>query len=91
MDKIVFALERYFGIDLKLVLSEIPAMLPDDKSRAQSLQTLVNSGILTRNEARDELRYEASDEEFADSLILPVNIAGSANDSSQGGRPTNET
>lgn len=91
MDKIVFALERYFGIDLKLVLSEIPAMLPDDKSRAQSLQTLVNSGILTRNEAREELRYEASDEEFADSLILPVNIAGSANDSSQGGRPTNET
>lgn len=88
MGKIVSAFERYFGIDLKLALTEVPAMLPDARVRAAALQSLVNSGIITRNEARMDLRYEPAKESFADELILPTNIAGSALDPNQGGRPT---
>lgn len=89
MQRIVSALERYFGYDLKIAMSEIPAMLPDDRSKSQSLQTLVNSGILTRNEARLDIRYPKHSADFADDLIIPANIAGSALDSSVGGRPEN--
>ena len=64
-------------------------MIPDERSKAQSLQTLVNSGILTRNEARNEIRYGEHSADFADDLIIPANIAGSALDSSVGGRPQN--
>lgn len=89
MQRIVSGLERYFGYDLKIATAEIPAMIPDERNKAQSLQTLVNSGILTRNEARNEIRYGEHSADFADDLIIPANIAGSALDSSVGGRPQN--
>ena len=89
MQRIVSSLERYFGVDMKIATGEVPALIPDERNKAQSLQTLVNSGILTRNEAREEIRYGKHDAEFADDLIIPANIAGSALDSSVGGRPSN--
>lgn len=91
--KIIKALERYFGYDLKPAIGEVPALLPEAKERADSLSTLANAGIITRNEARVELRYPLyktpDSEEMADQLILPANIAGSAADKTQGGRPPN--
>lgn len=89
MGKYVSAYERYFGIDLKLALADVPAMMPEARDRAASLQALVNTGILTRNEARNELRYINMVDEIADKLILPANIAGSAVDPNAGGRPPN--
>lgn len=89
MGKYISAYERYFGMDLKLALSDVPAMLPDARERSASLQALVNTGIITRNEARSELRYPAMADEIADKLILPANIAGSAVDPNAGGRPPN--
>ncbi len=93
-NKFISAFEVYFGYDLKPAIAEIPAMLPEARERADSLASLVNAGIITRNEARSELRYKkyAAPEgvdDFADELILPANIAGSAQDKTQGGRPTN--
>lgn len=90
----VKALERYFGYDLKPAIAEIPAMLPEAKERADSLTTLTNAGIITRQEARTELRYPsyvtpAGEDDFVNRLILPANIAGSAADKTQGGRPSN--
>jgi hypothetical protein len=49
--------------------------------------TLVNGGIITPNEAREELRYEKVIEADADKLRVPANIAGSASNPSEGGRP----
>ena len=52
--------------------------------------TLVNGGIITPNEGRIELRYEAKETYQSadpDELRIPANIAGSAVDPSQGGRP----
>lgn len=89
MGKYVSAFERYFGMDLKLALADVPAMMPEARDRASSLQALVNTGIITRNEARNELRYEPVDDDIADKLILPANIAGSAVDPNAGGRPPN--
>lgn len=86
--RLISGMERYFGIDLKPALAEVPAMLPDAKERASALQSLVVAGIITRNEARAELRYGKANESFADELVLPANIAGSALDATQGGRPT---
>lgn len=87
MGRVVSALERYFGFDLKLATADVPALLPDARVRSQSLQSLVNSGILTRNEAREDLRRPKATEDFADALIIPANIAGSNLDPNQGGRP----
>lgn len=89
LNKILAAFERYFGFDLKAAIGEVPAMLPDLRERGAYLTSLVNSGILTRNEAREEIRYSASEDEIAGKLILPANVAGSNNDPNVGGRPQN--
>ena len=57
------------------------------REATQYYQGLVNTGIMTINEARGELRLEPSTEEHADLLRIPQNIAGSAEDPSEGGRP----
>jgi hypothetical protein len=50
---------------------------------------LVNGGIITPNEARDALRYEKL--EGSDDIRIPANIAGSAANPNEGGRPTNSS
>ena len=87
VDNIVANFEIYFGFDLKAVSAEILALRPELRELANYYSTLVNAGIMTRNEARERLRLEPSDQDIADELILPANIAGSAQDSTQGGRP----
>jgi phage portal protein BeeE len=83
--KINFAVERFFGYELSEDLSDIPALQPELRDAASYYSTLVNTGIITPNEARQALNY---DEMFgAEELRVPVNIAGSAVDPSMGGRP----
>lgn len=88
--KYLAALELFFGYDLKPIKQNIEAMKPELKDEANYYSTLANAGIITRNEAREKLRFDKAKQEFADNLILPANIAGSAQDATEGGRPTNE-
>jgi HK97 family phage portal protein len=84
--KINFALERFFGYEITEDVSNIPALQPELRDSAAYYSTLVNTGIITPNEARVSLNY---DEIFgAGDIRVPANIAGSAANPSEGGRPT---
>ena len=82
----VSAVERYFGYDVEAITSTVSALQPELKDIAAYHATLVNGGIITPNEARTELRYPKLDGQ--DTIRIPANIAGSAADPSQGGRPS---
>jgi HK97 family phage portal protein len=86
--KFVSAIERYFGYDVEPVTSSVSALQPELKDVAAYHSTLVNAGIITANEAREELRYAAV--EGSDELRIPANIAGSAANPAQGGRPASD-
>ena len=90
VNKTIQSLEYFFGYDLKAIEQDVLALRPELRESANYFSTLVNAGIITRNEARDKLRFEKSDSEIADDLILPANIAGSNVDSTQGGKPPEE-
>jgi len=85
INKIAYAFERYFGYKLDEEISDIPALQPELRDQAAYYATLVNTGILTPNEAREALRFEEID--GFDQLRVPANIAGSATNPEQGGRP----
>ena len=82
----ISSVERYFGYDVEAVTSSVSALQPDIGEIAKYHSTLVNGGIITPNEAREELRYAKLD--GGDTIRIPANIAGSAADPSQGGRPS---
>jgi len=84
--KFTSSLERYFGYDIEAITSSVSALQPELKDQAAYYQALVNGGIITANEARQELRYDQKNGH--DDIRIPANIAGSAADPSQGGRPT---
>ena len=67
--KMNFALERYFGFSLSEDITNIPALQPELRDQSQYYSALVNTGIISPNEA------------------LPANIAGSATNPDEGGRP----
>jgi HK97 family phage portal protein len=79
------ALERYYGYDIEAITSSVSALQPELKDIAAYHSTLVNAGIITANEARQELRYESITGN--DDLRIPANIAGSAANPATGGRP----
>jgi len=81
--------ERYFGYNIEPETSKVSALQPDMRDEAAYFTTLVNGGVLTPNEGRDALRYPPVDN--GDTLRIPANIAGSAADPSQGGRPQGGT
>ena len=83
--KFISAVERYFGYDIEAITSSVSALQPELKDIAAYHSTLVNAGIISANEARTELRYEAKPGN--DDLRIPANIAGSAANPSTGGRP----
>jgi HK97 family phage portal protein len=89
VEKYVQALEVYFGYDIKPVTQDVLALRPELRDLSAYLTGLTNAGIISRNEARAEVRYPEHDQEFADDLILPANIAGSAVDPNVGGAPNN--
>lgn len=88
--KVIQSMEFFFGYDIKPISQDVLALRPELRDSANYYSTLVNAGIITRNEARSELRYEDSDTDFADDLILPANVAGSNYDSTEGGAPPKE-
>ena len=64
---------------------KVPALQPDNRTQAIYYSTLVNTGIITPNEAREGLRFPKL--ENNDSIRIPQNIVGSATDATQRGRP----
>jgi HK97 family phage portal protein len=85
VNRYVSAVERFFGYDVAAVTTNVSALQPELKDVAAYYSTLVNTGVLTANEARVELRYEALSGH--DDLRIPANIAGSAANPATGGRP----
>ena len=83
--KMGYAFERFFGFKLNEDVSDVPALQPELRDQANYYATLVNTGILTPNEAREALRLETID--GFDQPRVPANIAGSAANPEQGGRP----
>ena len=86
INKIAYAFERYFGFKLDENVSGIPALQPELRDQASYYATLVNTGIMSPNEAREALRLEAID--GFDTPRIPANIAGSSANPEEGGRPT---
>ncbi len=86
--KINFALEKHFGFELTEDATDIPALQPELRDQAQYYSALVNTGIITPNEAREAINFEPM--EGFDELRVPANITGSAVNPDEGGRPTEE-
>ena len=85
INKIAYAFERYFGFKLDEDVTGIPALQPELRDQASYYATLVNTGIMTPNEAREALRLEQI--EGFDTPRVPANIAGSASNPEEGGSP----
>jgi HK97 family phage portal protein len=86
--KLNHALTKYFGFNISEDVSDIAALQPELRDAAGYYTALVNGGIITINEARERLGYDLMDGQ--DDIRVPQNIAGSAVDPSQGGRPAEE-
>jgi HK97 family phage portal protein len=65
----------------------LAALRPDAAVEANRLASLVNTGIITPNEARRELRYSPATDTKMDEIRVPQNITGSATNPSTGGKP----
>ena len=83
--KVAYAFERYFGFELAEDVTRIPALQPELRDQAAYYATLVNTGIISPNEAREALGKEPVD--GFDEPRVPANIAGSAVNPEEGGRP----
>ena len=83
--KIGYALERYFGFTLTEDVTGIPALQPELRDQAAYYATLVNTGIISANEARVAMGKDPID--GFDEPRVPVNLAGSSVNPEQGGRP----
>jgi HK97 family phage portal protein len=80
------AMRKHFGYNITPITETVSALLPEVKDQASYLSTLVNSGIMTPNEARSKLRLEAL--EGGDERQIPANIAGSSANPAVGGKPS---
>ena len=83
--KMGYAFERFFGFKLDENVSGVPALQPELRDQANYFATLVNTGIMSPNEAREAMRLEKID--GFDEPRVPANIAGSSANPSEGGRP----
>jgi HK97 family phage portal protein len=90
INRYVSAMERYFGFDVAPVISNVSALQPEYKDIAQYHTTLVNGGVMTPNEAREELRLPADPDPESSKLRIPANIAGSAANPGVGGAPSKQ-
>ena len=86
--KLNFGLERFFGFKIKEDITDIPALQPEMRDQSSYYTSLVNGGIITVNEAREQLGFEAVTGQ--DDVRVPANIAGSAANPDEGGRPVEE-
>ena len=86
--KLNSGLSRYFGFEIVEDVTNVPALQPELRDSAAYYTALVNGGIISPNEAREALGYDVRDE--ADDIRVPANIAGSASNPDEGGRPPEE-
>ena len=86
--KINSAYSRYFGFEVVEDVTNVPALQPELRDAAAYYSSLVNGGIISPNEAREALGYDAREE--AEDIRVPANIAGSAANPDEGGRPPEE-
>jgi HK97 family phage portal protein len=83
--KINFAYERFFGFKIEEDVTNIPALQAELSEQSNYYSSLVNTGVISPNEARLKLGFPAV--KGHDELRIPANIAGSASNPSQGGKP----
>lgn len=89
--KVHAGVERFFGVEIMEDITHIPALQPELRDQSQYYTSLVNAGIITPNEARKHTGFEPLDDEAMDVVRIPANIAGSAANPDEGGRPTEST
>jgi HK97 family phage portal protein len=87
--KVNYGLERFFGFELSEDISDIPALQPELRDASAYYTSLVNGGIITAAEARERLGFEPI--EGTEQIRVPANIAGSAANPDEGGRPVEDT
>jgi len=87
VSKLISSYERFFAYDMEPDVVKVRALRPELRDAAQYFTGLVNAGIMTADEAREELRLDPMADGESDKLRIPANIAGSATDPSQGGAP----
>ena len=87
--KINYGLERYFGFELREDITNIPALQPELRDSSAYYTSLVNGGIITPAEARKALGFDFV--KGTQDIRVPANIAGSATNPDEGGRPVEET
>ena len=86
--KINYGLERYFGFELREDITNIPALQPELRDSSAYYTSLVNGGIITPAEARKALGFDFVT--GTEEIRVPANIAGSATNPDEGGRPVEE-
>jgi len=87
VSKLISSYERFFAYDMEPEVAKVRALRPELRDAAQYFTGLVNAGIMTADEARIELRLEPMKDGESDKLRIPANIAGSATNPSEGGKP----
>lgn len=86
--KISSAYQMYFGFEIYEDVAGIPALQPELRDEAAYYSTLVNGGIISPDEARLGMGMDPLPDGQGSEIRIPQNIAGSAADPSQGGRPS---
>ena len=87
--KVNSAFSRFFGFDIEEDVTNVPALQPELRDAAAYYSSLVNGGIISPNEAREALGYDPREE--AEDIRVPANIARSASNPDEGGRPEQNT
>lgn len=89
--KLSSAYQAFFGFEIWENTIDIEALRPELRDEAAYYTTLVNGGVITPNEARIGLGKPKDTDPESDKLRVPANIAGSAANPSEGGRPKDDT
>lgn len=88
VEKLNIAYERFFGFEISENITDIPALQPELRDQSAFYTSLVNAGIITPNEARVAMNFDELPD--ADDIRVPANIAGSAVQPAEGGRPVEQ-
>ena len=89
--KLNSAYQAFFGFEIYEDVAGIPALQPELRDEAAYYSALVNGGIMTPDEARMGMGMDPLPNESGTQIRVPANIAGSAVNPSQGGRPPEES
>lgn len=87
--KVEKALEFFFNYDIKVDTSDVAALAPDRDAQSKWITSLVNNGLITGDEGREELRRPPIGTPDMTNIRIPQNIAGSGTGvtGQEGGKP----